>query len=118
MRTNRLDGCYRNACERLGWTVREYADGVVVISNLTSQGYAVEYELTAGNFVNEVCNLANTFDVNNEIGLYIGNLGESGVLSTFNGLAEYCEEHESMLDNLATALKDVQKTGWVMNVWK
>ena len=100
-----LNPKYRDICESLDWTIREYDDGTVEVCQASPAGEDFIITVNAEDFAREVERYADDFDVDDHIAMWIEakKNGTAGVPST-RELVHDAEDIQEMLNELAEAL--------------
>lgn len=100
-----LNPKYREICENLDWTIREYDDGTVELEKYSPAGEDFIITVNAEDFAREVERYADDFDVDDHIAMWIEakKNGTAGVPST-RELVHDAEDIQEMLNELAEAL--------------
>ena len=105
-----MDQKYVDVCEQLDWVVRDYGKEVELESD-SPAGENLIVPVGADNFVQNVRDYAASFDVDEHVEMWVGSRGQRGVPDTIRELLDDAEDIKKMLDELATALEDVDKGG-------
>lgn len=102
---------YREICESLDWTIREYDDGTVEVCQASPAGEDFFFTANVKDFPREVEEYAENFDPDEHIEMWIEarRNGVAGVPST-RELVHDAEEIQKMLNELAEALTADDKT--------
>ena len=100
-----LNPKYRDICESLDWTIREYDDGTVEVCQASPAGEDFFFTANVKNFPQEVEQYADDFDPDEHIEMWIEarKHGTAGVPST-RELVHDAEAIQKMLKELAEAL--------------
>ena len=107
----KLDDRYVYACEKLGWTVKEYDDGTINISQYSPAGEDFFFEVeSADGFAEKVRDYYLDFDVDEHVELWLPSRGERGVPASISALLYDAEAIENMLEELSIAVSEVDRT--------
>lgn len=109
-----LNPKYRDICESLDWTIREYDDGTVEVCQASPAGEDFFFTANVKNFPQEVERYADDFDPDEHIEMWIEarKHGTAGVPTT-RELVHDAEAIQKMLKELAEALTaDSKSTIW------
>lgn len=100
-----LNPKYRDICESLDWTIREYDDGTVEVCQASPAGEDFFFTANVKNFPQEVERYADDFDPDDHIAMWIEarKNGVAGVPTT-RELVHDAEAIQKMLKELAEAL--------------
>lgn len=100
-----LNPKYRDICESLDWTIREYDDGTVEVCQASPAGEDFFFTANVKNFPQEVERYADDFDPDEHIEMWIEarKHGTAGVPTT-RELVHDAEAIQKMLKELAEAL--------------
>lgn len=107
---SKLDPKIVDIAEELGWTVREYEDGMAEFSQYSPAGEDFSFSVNAENAAQEIYECYNDFDVDEHIEMWImaKASGEQGVPST-RRLVVDAEDICGMLEKLACAISEEVK---------
>lgn len=109
-----------NVFEEMDVRINDDEDGVVIEfwTDTAGQDIVVEfdYDGTPEDFIREFNYRADTYDVDEEVALYINSLGKGGVPSTARELVEDCEEAKETLMEIADRLNKVYNLNRVAKV--
>lgn len=102
-----LNEKFIDACESLGWTVREYDDGSADLSQYSPAGEDFSFCVETENFAEEIRSYYNDFDSDEHAEMWIEakRNGKSGIPS-IRRLIEDADAIESMLEDLAIAVTE------------
>lgn len=92
---------YYKICRKLGWTVCDFADGTVELSQLIPCGLEyIEFKVDEEDFCWEVNAYADNFDIDNYAEYEIGDYD----VPSYEARISFAEEVQDLLDELASAL--------------
>lgn len=105
----------KETLEKLGydWDIEKQEDGtwygfVEFWTDTAGQDIPTEFEFdgTAEDFVKQFCQSAENYDVNEEVSIYVSELGKRGVPDTVRELLDDCQEAKDTLMKIAKALQN------------
>ena len=100
-----LNPKYRDICESLDWTIREYDDGTVEVCQGSPAGEDFFFTANVKNFPQEVEQYADDFDPDEHIAMWIeARKNGTGGVPTTRELVHDAEAIQKMLKELAEAL--------------
>jgi len=100
-----LNPKYREICESLDWTIREYDDGTVEVCQGSPAGEDFFFTANVKNFPQEVEQYADDFDPDEHIAMWIeARKNGTGGVPTTRELVHDAEAIQKMLKELAEAL--------------
>ena len=108
--------------EDLGWTIRDLKDYEYLVSEGKTQlefnqfspagedfNFYIEFNNNIQDFLNELREYVNDFDIDEHVKIWIDVLGQNGVPSTIRELLEDAESIKEMLEELLNSVEEYVK---------
>lgn len=96
--------------ESMGWIWRDCTDGSVELENWSPAGEDLNVSLYEKDVIREMREYANDFDPDEHAEMWIEVRGKRGVPNSIRTLIDDADEIEKMLETLADAFEEVEKT--------
>lgn len=109
-----MDKELKDRLEELGWFITKTADGWY-LSQYSPAGEDFGFEVSNENFIDDVKDYVDEYDVDEHVELFIDMRGTRGVPSSIKDLLEDAEAIEQMLIDLYNGIKDLKVFQHVTN---